>query len=120
MTRKEYLGTRDLSFSAWVRENLPDSSTGYCASDLDFFLWNWKTKKVIMLELKSYKSIPRKWQEIMWNNISKWIHNGIDETWTFLGYHLIQFEKTNFENGKCYLDGKEIKEQELINFLSLN
>ena len=45
MTRKEVTNFRCLDFSKWVRENLPDSSTGFSASDLDFVLWNWKTKK---------------------------------------------------------------------------
>lgn len=120
MTRKEVTGFRDLTFSGWVRENLPDSKTGFMASDLDFFLWNYKTKKLIMLELKTYGRKPKRWQEIMWLNMEKWITNGIDSDWEFRGYHLIQFEKTNFENGKCYLDGKEITEKELIEFLSLN
>lgn len=119
MTRKEVTGVRDLTFSGWVRENLPDSSTGYAASDLDFFLWNWKTKKVIMIELKTYGRKPRRWQETMWLNLEKWISKGIDKDWVFRGYHLIQFEKTGFNDGRCFLDDKEITEQELINFLSL-
>lgn len=119
MTRKEQTGIRELKFSQWVRTNLPDSSTGYCASDLDFFLWNWKTKKVMMLEIKTRNSYPRRWQDIMWNNISKWISKGIDDDWTFYGYHLIQFENTCFSDGKCFLNTIEISEEKLIEFLSL-
>ena len=50
MTRQEVTGVRDLGFSNWIRKELPDSSTGFSASDLDFMLWNWKTKKIILLE----------------------------------------------------------------------
>jgi hypothetical protein len=120
MTRKENTGVRDLTFSAWVRNNLPDSSTGFSASDLDFILWNWKTKKVMFLEIKTRNSMPRLGQKMMWKNIDKWMNQGIDTDWIFLGFHLIQFEKTSFEDGKCYLDSIEISETDLIYYLSLN
>jgi len=119
MTRKEVTGIRDLTFSSWIRKKLPDSSTGFSVSDLDFILWNWKTNKVMMLEIKTRNSIPRAGQKIMWQNINQWIKNGIDDDWTYLGFNLIQFENTNFNDGKCFLNYKEIKEKELINFLSL-
>lgn len=119
MTRKEITGVRSLDFSSWVREKLPDSSTGYSVSDLDFVLWNWKTKKIMFLELKTRMSYPRKGQKIMWININKWIKKGIDKDWVYLGFNLIQFEKTNFTDGKCFLNNNEISEIDLIKFLSL-
>lgn len=119
MTRKEITGIRSLDFSGWVRNKLPDSSTGYSASDLDFILWNWNTKKVMLLEIKTRNSYPKYGQKMMWKNINRWIINGIDSDWTYLGFHLIQFENSFFDNGKCFLDGKEITEKELITFLSL-
>ena len=119
MTRQELTGVRSLDFSGWVREKLPDSSTGYSASDLDFILWNWKTKKIMFLEIKTRMSYPRKGQKTMWSNINKWLSVGIDKDWTYLGFNLIQFEKTNFEDGRCFLNGNEINEKELIIFLNL-
>lgn len=120
MTRKEVTGIRDLGFSSWIRNKLPDSSTGYAASDLDFMLWNWKTKKIILLEIKTRCSIPRKNQHEMFKLINKWMVNGIDNEWLYLGFHLIQFENDeNFDNGKCYLDYKEISEIDLIKYLNL-
>jgi len=55
MTRKRYLWCdnpncpheKQKAMSDWVRENLPDSSTGFLVSDLDFILENWKTKNII-------------------------------------------------------------------------
>lgn len=119
MTKKEMTGIRDLTFSAWVRENLPDSSTGYMASDLDFIFWNYKTKKVMLIEIKTRNADVKTWQRIMWSNIDKWIKNGIDSNWTYLGFNYIQFEGTNFEDGRCYLNGNEISELELIQVLNL-
>lgn len=120
MTRQEVTGIRELGFSQWIREKLPDSQTGFSASDLDFVLWNWKTRKVMLLEVKTRMSYPRTGQKMMWENIHKWIKNGVDGGWQYLGFHLVQFENDeSFENGKCYLDNKEISEADLITFLSL-
>jgi hypothetical protein len=120
MTRQEVTGVRDLGFSNWIRKELPDSVTGFSATDLDFILWNWKTKKIILLEIKTRKAKPRDGQRMMFKLINKWIKRGICKDWTYLGFHLIQFEKDeNFNNGQCFLNYNKITESELIKFLTL-
>lgn len=119
MTRKEVTGKRSLAFNNWMREALPDSSTGLSVSDIDFVVFNWKTKKVMLIEAKTKNSHPRYNQKVIFGNLNRWIMNGIDEGWQYLGFHLVTFEKTSFADGKCYLDGNEITENELIEFLSL-
>lgn len=119
MTRKEITGIRSLDFSQWVRERLPDSNTGFSASDLDFILWNWKTKKVMFLEIKTRNSSIRKGQQMMWSNIHKWINKGIDNDWTYYGFHLITFENSNFSDGKVFFDNIEISEENLSLKLSM-
>lgn len=118
MTRKEITGTRSLDFSKWVREMLPDSQTGYSASDLDFILWNWKTKNLMFLEIKTRNAKVRQGQKMMFENINKWIKTGIDNDWKYHGFHLITFENSSFEDGKCYFDNQEITQEELIKKLS--
>jgi hypothetical protein len=118
-TRKELTNTRDLQFSGWIREKLPDSSTGMSASDLDFVLWNWKKKTVMLLEIKTRNALPRKGQQMMWQRLNRWIQKGIDDDWTYKGFHLIQFTNTNFDDGAVKLDGKVVTEKQLIDFLSL-
>lgn len=119
MTRREVTNTRDLTFSGWVRQNLPDSSTGYMASDLDFVLWNYKTKKVMLIEVKTRNSDMRTWQKIMWSKMDEWMKRGVDKDWTYRGFYLIKFENTSFDDGKCFLNDKEITEEDLIDFLSM-
>ena|SRR5690554_2257954 len=118
MTRKEITGVRDLSFSSWVRQKLPDSSTGFMATDVDFFLYNYKTKDIVILEIKTRNGSVKKWQRIFYKNLNKWIKNGISDDWTYHGVYLLQFEKTCFEDGKCYLNKNEITEDDLIKKLS--
>jgi len=142
MTRQEKHGIRDIKFSQWIRKSLPDSSTGFSVSDIDFMLWNWKTKRFALLEIKcrnvelgkgqNWKTKRfalleikcrnvelGKGQKMMLQNIHRWIKNGLDDGWNYYGYHLITFEGDTFENGKVYLNKKETTEKELIDFLSL-
>lgn len=105
-------------FNTWVRNKLPDSSSGYSASDLDFILWNWQTKKYMLLEIKTRNTNIRTGQRYMWKNLNNWLKAGTSNDWEYKGFHLIKFENTNFEDGKCYFDNLLVTEIELINKLS--
>ena len=118
MTRPEYSGIRDLTMSNWIRKNLPDSSLGFLVTDLDFILYNYNTKKLMLLEIKTRNTQLKIWQSNIFQNLAKWISQGIDKDWIFLGFHIVRFENTFFTDGKCYLDNMEISEISLIEFLS--
>src|SRR4030067_1705791 len=118
MTSLERTGVRDLTFSGWIRQNLPDSATGFMVTDLDFILYNFKTKQIMLLEIKTRNSNIKEWQRNLFNNLNKWITKGIDDGWRYYGFHLIRFQKTNFLDGLVYFDNTEITEEELIQKLS--
>ena len=118
MTRPEFSHTRDLTFSGWIRKNLPDSSFGFLVTDLDWILYNFTTKKIMLLEVKTRNANLKIWQQTIFNNLAKWIKQGIDKDWTFLGFHIVKFENTFFSDGRCYFDNVEISEISLIEFLS--
>jgi hypothetical protein len=122
MTRQEQTGYRDLTFSGWVRENLPDSSTGFMASDLDFILWNYKTRKLMLLEVKTHKAKMRVWQQKLFTVLDQILQKGcvmLENPIEYLGFHCVRFENTDFYNGRCMLDDSIVTEQELIQFLSM-
>ena len=114
MTRPEFTGTRDLKFSGWIRQQLPDSGTGYFVTDVDFILENWKTRKIMFLEVKTRSASVKLGQNILFHNIARWIAKGIDRGWEFCGYHTVVFENTFFDDGKCFFDDDEITETELM------
>jgi len=104
--------------SDWTRKNLPDSSLGFMVTDLDFVLSNYKSKKIMLLEIKTRNSNIKEWQKRIFINLNRWIAKGIDEGWEYLGMHLIRFENTNFDDGLVYFDNKVLSEQELKDKLS--
>lgn len=122
MTKREITGTRELEFSQWIRDELPSSKTAFMVSDLDFILWNYRSKRMMFIEVKTNSHDVFKFQRIMFTQMAKWIQRGIDQYrdgWSFLGYHEIVFERKNFQDGKCWLNKREVTEQQLIEFLSL-
>ena len=119
-TREEQTGKRDLSLSQWIRKNLPDSSTGYLVSDLDFILYDKTNKRIMLIEAKTRNAAPRKWQSELFNLIDKMMRISAPEVGIeYKGWHLIQLESLDPSKGKIYLDGHEIDEQDLIFYLSM-
>lgn len=118
MTRIEVTHIRELNFSGWIRNNLPDSMTGVYVSDLDFIIENWKTKDIMLLEIKTRNGGMRPGQRKLFENLDRWINKGIDSSWTYHGFHVIKFENIFFNDGKVYFDGKESSEDEIRRILS--
>lgn len=119
MTKLEVTGKRDLTFSSWIRSSLPDSSTGFLVTDLDFIVFNYKTRKILLLEVKTRSANIKFWQKSIFELLDRWLVAGIDKEWHYYGFHTLIFENTSFKDGRCYLDGEEITESFLISFLSL-
>jgi len=109
----------DQPLSDWIREKLPSAATGYAVSDIDICLYNWKTRKFMLLEIKRKMFECKPAQRNFFAMLNKRLRATPIETddWKYLGFHLITFESLFFE-GKVYLDNIEISEQELIRFLS--
>lgn len=124
MTKLEITGKRDLKFSQWIRINLPDSSTGFLVSDLDFILYSKASKSIMWIEVKTRNKniLFNHWQYKLFTDLAKCLRLGMKTflpEWTFMGYHNIRFENTFFDDGKVYFDNIEISEKELKNRLSI-
>jgi hypothetical protein len=122
MTRKELTGTRDLTFSGWIRANLPDSYTGFRVSDLDFILWNCKTRSLMLLEVKTRGKKMAKWQSSLFCVLDMLIKKGLPDVTPpihYKGFHCVRFIKTWFDDGVCMLNKKQVTEKQLMKFLSM-
>lgn len=121
MTRPEIFGERSLAFSGWIHEHLPDSCTGFCVANLDWLFWNYKTRRLLLAEEKMHGAELRTWfarfmYEVMDPALKLYApQNHID----YRGFHKIIFENTSPDDGKIYLDGKEISADDLRTFLAM-
>ena len=104
--------------SDWVRTALPDSATGFMVSDLDFVLWNVRSKRVMLLEVKTRNGSIKRWQRDMWNNLHHWIKKGICGGWEYLGFHLLRFSGNDFSK-PVYFDNEIKTEEQIKQILSL-
>lgn len=121
MTRQEITGKRDLWFSGWIRRNLPDSSSGFLVSDLDFILWNHKTHRLMLVEVKTRRSKMRFWQEGLFKILDEMLTIGSAPAGVeYLGFYCVRFEGTSFEDGRCAINNKLVSEDELIAHLKMD
>jgi hypothetical protein len=123
MTKQETHGIRSNRLSAFIRNNCPDSCTGYSVTDIDFLLMNFETKECMLIEEKCRNAEPSNNQHKMLEKLNKWIKIGVlmdddDAGWTFYGTHLIQFENESPHDGKVYIDHKLVNNDQLVKFLS--
>jgi protoporphyrinogen oxidase len=108
-------------FGLWIREqDSVDSYKGYRNYNLDVIWWKKKgfekqPEMWMLIEEKRHMAECSKDQALTYT----WLHNKIkllnDET--YKGIHLLQFEKTNPEDGKIYWDRKEVTKEQLIEIL---
>lgn len=129
MTRPEHLNTRDLSFSRWVRQNLPDSSTGFSATDLDFIFWNWSPgrERMMIVEVKTRDRKLSTGQKLHMRRMDEWMRAGVatDPNWHYVGMFVITFECTDFTDGRVWIQNiqsdtqHEVTEAGLVALLSL-
>lgn len=101
-------------FGLWLREQKEiDSHLGYVATNLDYVWANYKDKNWMLIEEKRYNSEPT-YAQIQ---LFKKIHSACKSDQTYKGLHLLVFEKTSPDDGRIFLDRKEITKDQLIRFL---
>ncbi len=116
MTTKRY-DKHSTEFGLWLREQQEiDSKLGFLATNIDYMWSNYKTGHWMLIEEKRYNAKCKKWQRGMFVIIDRICR--LDKK--YKGFHLIVFENTNPEDGKIFLNNKEIHRNELINFLKFN
>lgn len=109
-----------LSFSDWIREELPDSSTNFLVTDIDWMMWlkNDTQKKVMLLETKTKNNNVPEYQKEMLRFVHYCFKNGVPGDWIYLGLHVLIFENFGPKDGRIYFDRKEITAETLRKVLS--
>jgi hypothetical protein len=117
---------KDLFFSGWCREKLTDSKDGLLITDIDFILKDYKTRRMMILEVKTRGAGFKNWQRSIYQTLGAALERSLSMNssndnlrYDWRGAHFIKFENTNFADGKVFLNYKESSEEEIKNFLSL-
>ena len=101
----------------WLRKQPAiDSSRGFLATNLDFVWQNYKTCDWMLIEEKRYGAKPQFWQAAIFRLLD-WCARHHRH---YHGFHLVQFENTNPDDGKTWLDGRQVTPAELIAFLQFD
>ncbi len=103
-------------FGLWLRnQSSIDSSFGYVATNIDYFWENWKTGKWMLIEEKRYLSDVKFYQQ----RIFKILDECAKGQQGYQGFHILKFENSSPDDGKIYLDDREITKEELLEFLEM-
>ena len=122
MTRQKYCGQSHEIFSQWIRDECPDSKTGYQVSDLDFILWNDRKKTLMLLEVKINNAAMKEWQAKLFRRLDALFYRvAPDAGIKYLGLHYVTFTGADcdFKNGECYFDNERVSEDQLRELLSI-
>ena len=112
--------SKDTWFNNWLRKRLPKGSEGLVISDIDFVLYNYKKKTIMLLELKQFGSVVKLWQRSLFEILHRSLLNGLPEDYTYLGFHCITFPERGFdEQEHVKFDNTYITEKELIKRLNI-
>lgn len=115
MTVKRY-DNHSTEFGLWLREQSKiDSCLGFITTNIDYIWKNYKTGKWMIIEEKRHNSKPKDWQIKIFDMIN-WCAKYHKD---YLGFYIITFENTSPEDGKIYLNEKEITTDELLTFLKM-
>ena len=102
-------------FTNWIRRvpELDSKEFGYTASDVDLVWSNFKTGQFMLIEEK------RKMDKLYPGQISifKNLHESIRNP-KYSGFHFIQFENSSPLDGKIFVNGLELLDNEFIQFFT--
>ena len=126
---EERTGWREEGMSRWIRANLPSSKRPSCFTvfDVDFVLRNYDTRRLAFVELKCYQCERSPGQRLTMELIDETMRLGTlarneyygikSMAWTYCGYWLLQLEYTRPDEGRIWLNGHELTEEQLKHHL---
>jgi hypothetical protein len=101
-------------FGIWLREVKEiDSSLGFVATNIDYMWTNYKTGAWMFIEEKRHGAQVKFPQNKMFEIVDK----ACKADKNYKGLHVLIFQNTSPDDGRMWLDGKEINVLELVRFL---
>ena len=96
-------------FSNWLNSNMPKVSEWYFISNIDYLLFNHRSKKFILIELKTQANNLTVWQKNMYNMLHKrFIATNWTDWYNYIWTYLITFNWANFSDWFVSIKGNLI------------
>jgi len=106
---------REQNFSNYLDDYMPKSIEWMFISDVDYVLYNTKTKRFLMLEIKTLWNEMKPWQrEIYWEIHKRLMLTNKQSHMKFVWTYLIEFNWKDWNDDLVYISGTEIKEKTII------
>ena len=119
-TAKETPYSGNEAFSDFMYKFRSDANKGFVFIDIDTILRNYHKQTIALLEIKC-KTAPLSYaQEKTFNEIDAALKRGMGDGWQYIGFFLLQFEHTSFDNGKAWLNEQLITGDEFKTWLKIN
>lgn len=110
----EVIVTQSTEFGLWLREQPEiDSDFGFVTSNVDYIWRNYKTGDWMLIEEKRYGGDL----DYSQGQTFIFLEEHIVKDDKYHGFHKIVFENTSPEDGRMWLDDREISKVELLKFL---
>lgn len=117
MTRKRN-DEHGTEFGDWLREQKEiDSSLGFVTTNIDYVWLNYKTGDWMIIEEKRYSYDVTFSQKKIFKMVHQALKSSLHKN-KYHGLHLLVFENTSPDDGKIFLDRKEITKEVLFRFLT--
>jgi len=113
----EEKGKYETFMQNWFYENLPNSEFWCIIQDIDFIIQNLKTKRFLIIELKTrWNKVTysqRKFYSMLNKRLAK---TNWSDWWTYVWTNLLSFEWDNFYDWKVTLNWNKTDEYQLQQF----
>lgn len=101
-------------FSNRLHDNMPSVWEWYFISNIDYLLFDYKSKRFIIIELKTRLNQLTKWQRLMYNLLHKrFIYSNWIDWYMYMWTYLVSFNWDNFSDWNVYLEWSKIQKQKV-------
>jgi hypothetical protein len=112
--------TGNEGFSDFMYKFRVEANNGFTFVDIDTILRNYTKQTFALLEVKCKQAPLSYAQGKIFNEIDAALRRGMGDGWQYLGFYILQFENTSFDDGKAWINGTEISGDEFKMWLRIN